>query len=79
MLTLRLLFLSLSLCLQCKDRHISHVPKGSLWYLPCSSHHAHIAKWHWKAEDKRSWKGDACSCELHLQLEGGCEGEWLHA
>ncbi|KAI7841726.1 hypothetical protein COHA_004592 [Chlorella ohadii] len=48
----------------CKDRHISHVPKGSLWYLPCSAHHAHIAKWHWKAEEKRSWKGDACSYKL---------------
>ena len=52
-------------CVQCKDRHIGHVPNGSLWYVPCGYHHAHQgANWHWKAEEERSWKGDACLCEL---------------
>ena len=61
---------SLSARPQCGDHHISHVPKGSLWNIPCDAHHAHIAHWHWKAESKRHWKGDACMCELGLLWAG---------
>ena len=56
---------------QCGDHHITHVPNGSLWDVPCDCHHpAKGSNWHWKTESKRHWKGDACKCELGLLQAG---------